>query len=66
MLVLTRKIGETITIGDPKSAEKAIEITVEDIGGGSVRLSVTAPKETAVHRKEIWEDIRENGLKKTA
>lgn len=64
MLVLTRKLGQTITIGDPNSAEKAIEVTVEEIGAGQVRLSIAAPKETAVHRKEVWEDIQANGQKK--
>lgn len=75
MLVFTRKLGEAITIGDPKtgdpkSAEKAIgnqtliEVTVEEIGAGSVRLGITAPKETTVHRSEVWEDIQANGRRK--
>ena len=65
MLVLTRRRGETITIGDPKSPEKAIEVTVEEVRDGSVRLGIAAPKETAVHRKEVWEDIRQQGKRKT-
>lgn len=55
MLVLSRQIDETIMIGDD------IEVTVVDIRGDKVRLGITAPKEIAVHRKEVYEAIkREN------
>ena len=55
MLVLSRQRDETIMIGD------TIEITVVDIRGDKVRLGITAPKEIAVHRKEVYEAIkREN------
>jgi carbon storage regulator len=55
MLVLSRQRDETIMIGD------TIEITVVDIRGDKVRLGITAPKEVAVHRKEVYEAIkREN------
>ena len=55
MLVLSRYRDETIMIGD------SIEITVVDIRGDKVRLGITAPKDVAVHRKEIYEAIkREN------
>ena len=55
MLVLSRQVDETIMIGDD------IEVTVVDIRGDKVRLGITAPKEIAVHRKEVYEAIkREN------
>ncbi len=52
MLVLTRQRSETVIIGD------SIEITVVDIRGDKVRLGINAPKNIAVHRKEIWDQIR--------
>lgn len=56
MLVLTRKLRESITIGD------VIRITVVDIRGRQVKLAIEAPREIAVHRTEIFERIqRENG-----
>lgn len=55
MLVLSRQRDEVISIGDD------IEITVVDIRGDKVRLGISAPKEVAVHRKEVFEAIkREN------
>ncbi|TVQ31743.1 MAG: carbon storage regulator [Phycisphaeraceae bacterium] len=53
MLVLSRQRDETIMIGDD------IEITVVDIRGDKVRLGITAPTRIAVHRKEVYEAIRE-------
>ena len=53
MLVLTRKIGESITIGDE------IKIYVMEIKGRQVRLGIAAPAETAVHRTEIYQKILE-------
>jgi carbon storage regulator len=47
MLVLTRKAGEKIWIGDN------VCVTVLDIGGGKVRVGVEAPREVPVHRQEI-------------
>src|SRR3954465_15008353 len=52
MLVLSRQKDETIIIGDD------IEITVVDIRGDKVRLGVSAPKSISVHRKEVYEAIR--------
>ena len=55
MLVLSRQKEQTIMIGDN------IEITVVDIRGDKVRLGITAPTESPVHRKEVYEAIqREN------
>lgn len=52
MLILTRRVGEAIKIGND------IDITVLGIKGNQVRLGVNAPKEVAVHREEIYERIR--------
>lgn len=57
MLVLTRKINESIMIGDN------VEIVVVDIRHGQVKLGIKAPRSIAVHRSEIYEEIqRENIL----
>jgi carbon storage regulator len=53
MLILTRKIGETITIGD------RIKVVVVDIKGKQVRLGIEAPEETAIFREEIYQRIQE-------
>jgi carbon storage regulator len=53
MLVLTRKIGETIAIDDH------IKITIVQIKGKQVRLGIEAPKETKIHREEIYQAIQE-------
>lgn len=53
MLVLSRQRDETIMIGDN------IEITVVDIRGDKVRLGITAPKNITVHRKEVYEAIKQ-------
>lgn len=53
MLVLTRKIGETIVIDDD------VRITVVQIKGKQVRIGVDAPKETKIHREEIYQAIQD-------
>lgn len=52
MLILTRKVDETIVIGDD------IEITVVEIQGDKVSLGIKAPKHIPVHRKEVYEAIQ--------
>jgi len=52
MLILTRRIGETIVIGDNTN------ITVLGVKGNQVRLGVNAPKEVSVHREEIYQRIQ--------
>ena len=52
MLILTRKIGESLIMGDD------VEITVLSVRGNQVKLGVNAPKEIAVHRQEIYERIK--------
>ena len=51
MLILTRRVGETIRIGDD------IEVVVLGVKGNQVRLGVTAPRDTEVHREEIYQRI---------
>ena len=52
MLVLTRKVGESIIIGDN------IEITVIETKGDQIKLGIKAPKDIDIHRKEIYEAIQ--------
>ena len=52
MLILTRRIGETLNIGDN------VTVTVLSIQGQQIRLDVSAPKELAVHREEVYERIQ--------
>ena len=52
MLILTRRVGETVVIGDD------VTVTVLGVKGNQVRLGVNAPKEIAVHREEIFERIK--------
>lgn len=52
MLILTRRVGETLMVGDE------VTVTVLGVKGNQVRLGVSAPKEVAVHRKEIYERIK--------
>jgi len=55
MLVLTRRVDQIPTLGDPHSTEPPIEIQVIEVRGDQVRLGVKAHRSTEVHRKEIWE-----------
>ena len=53
MLVISRKKGESLLIGDD------IEITVEKIDGSNVKISIKAPKEKVILRKEVYERVKQ-------
>jgi carbon storage regulator len=57
MLILTRKLGEQINIGDD------ITVTLLEIKGAQVKLGIQAPKSIGIHRNEIYEKIREENLR---
>lgn len=52
MLILTRRVGETLMIGDD------VSVTVLGVKGNQVRIGIDAPKTVAVHREEIYERIK--------
>ena len=52
MLILTRRVGESLMIGDE------VTVTVLGVKGNQVRIGVNAPKHVSVHREEIYERIR--------
>lgn len=54
MLVLTRHLNQSITIGDPADPERTVIVTVVEIRGDQVRLGFNAPSDVTVDRKEIW------------
>ncbi|HOE21308.1 MAG TPA: carbon storage regulator CsrA [Spirochaetota bacterium] len=56
MLVLARKINESIMIGDD------VEIVIIDIKGDQVKLGIKAPKTISVHRKEIYDEIQKENI----
>ena len=53
MLILTRRVGETLVVGDD------VTVTVLGVKGNQVRLGVNAPKDVAVHREEIYQRIQQ-------
>ncbi len=56
MLVLTRKVGEKIQIGDD------ITITIMEVKGKQVRVGIVAPAQVTVHREEIYQRIRQENI----
>lgn len=52
MLVLTRRIGETIVVGDN------VQVTILGLNGNQIRVGVNAPKDIPIHRQEIYERIQ--------
>ena len=57
MLILTRRVGESLMIGDD------VTITVLGVKGNQVRIGIDAPKDVAVHREEIFNRIKSDQLK---
>lgn len=53
MLILTRKVGESLLIGDD------ISITVLSVRGNQVKIGINAPKDVSVHREEIYQRIKQ-------
>jgi carbon storage regulator len=53
VLVLTRRVGQSIVIGDD------VVVTVLEVRGDSVRLGVDAPRTVKVHREEVWREVQE-------
>ena len=53
MLILTRKVGETLMVGED------VAVTVMAVNGNQVRIGINAPKDVEVHREEIYERIKE-------
>lgn len=60
MLVLTRKVGESLIIGDD------IEIKIVEVNQKSVKVGIDAPKSITVYRKEIYEAIKQENIEATA
>ena len=56
MLILTRRVGETLMIGDE------VTVTVLGVKGNQVRVGVNAPRDVTVHREEIYERIKQEHL----
>lgn len=54
MLILTRKVGESLLIGDD------ISVTVLSIRGNQVKIGINAPKDVSVHREEIYQRIKQH------
>lgn len=55
MLILTRRVGETLMIGDE------VTVTVLGVKGNQVRIGVNAPRDVSVHREEIYDRIKKEG-----
>ena len=56
MLILTRKVGETIVIGDD------VKVVVMDVSGSQIRLGIDAPKDVTVNREEVHNKIQSEKL----
>jgi len=59
MLILTRRVGESLMIGDD------VSVTILGVKGNQVRVGVNAPRDVAVHREEIYERIKQEQLEQS-
>ncbi len=59
MLILTRRVGETLMIGDD------VSVTVLGVKGNQVRIGINAPRDVSVHREEIYERIKKENAEKS-
>jgi carbon storage regulator CsrA len=62
MLILSRQQEESVVVGSANGFERMLKVTVLEIKGGSVRLGFDVNRNFLVHRWEVWERIRANGL----
>jgi carbon storage regulator len=58
MLILTRKNGESVVVGEDNGVQRVLKVTVLDIRGRKVRLGFEVDSSVPVHRLEVWERIR--------
>ncbi len=59
MLILTRRVGETLMVGED------ITVTVLGVKGNQVRIGINAPRDIAVHREEIFNKIQQNDIEES-
>ena len=66
MLVLSRKIDESVVVGDAERMDQMLKVTVVEVIRGKVRLGFEAAAGVAVHRAEVWEKVCKSGVPRGA
>ena len=66
MLVLTRKMHESVFVGGSTGFERVLKVTVIEIGLGKVRLGFEVDRQVPVHRSEVWDRIHGSGEPRSA
>ncbi len=61
MLILSRKNGESVVVGEDDGVHRLLKVTVLDVRGRKVRLGFEVDSSVPVHRLEVWERIRASG-----
>jgi carbon storage regulator len=59
MLILTRRVGETLMVGEE------VTVTVVSVNGRQVRIGINAPKDVSVHREEVYERVQQEKLQQS-